>query len=221
MTMTAQQAFEARNANDTMSYQNELLCRGRAGQLAFGLFRAQKRSTVAKSYRRGSHRANSYSGKQEALVYLDAVLAKWGDAMKIGWGWQTDAVQEYHNQVFYVQLKDGRQASFHTNKRASDKVFDGQWDHGGSLTTVLWYCDAVMNRVERREGLGSIDIMPFGKHVGKPLLELQPFYVEWLNNWDGISSWTCMENFLSGSEDGEPVNESGLDAELDAVLARN
>ena len=218
-SITAMQAFDSRDREVTTAYQNALLCRGRAGQLAFGLFRAQKRSTLAKSYR-GKYKRKSYDGKNEALKYLDAVLTKWGDAMGVDWGWKKDPHQDYHNQVLYVHLKDARQASFHGEKAISKRQFRGAWDQrGGSEANILWYCDAVMARIEPRDGLGPDDIMPFGKHVGSELSTLSDFYCSWLLDWDGLPQWSSLIPFLKG--DCEHELDVQLDEELDRILARN
>jgi len=217
----ALEAFETRSRDKTVEFQNDLLCRGRAGQLAFGLFRAQKRSTLAKTYRRHNDRQSSYDGKNEALQYLDAVLSRWGAAMKIEWGWQVDRKTEVHQHVLYVQLTDKRQCSFHSGKCYSEKAFPDQWiPKPPVVDTVLWYCDAVLARVEPGLGLRPDDLMPFGKHVGKPIDSLDPRYYDWLNDWDGLQQWTCLEQVMNGiGFESEDAIE--LDKQLDAVLARS
>lgn len=189
-TMQAIQAFEAKNASQTVAYQNELLNRGDLGQIAFGLFRAQKRSTRAKTYRR-SMRQESYAAKSEALKYLDAGLHQWAEDHGIEWGWRGDPSQTYHNQVLYVQLPGHGQCSFHSERAFSKQRFYGDWDSTRPVVeTVLAYCDAVME-LDPRE-LRDTDLMPFGKYVGQVIGDIDKGYFAWLRDWEGLSSWASM-----------------------------
>lgn len=155
---TVLEAFNASDQEKTTVFQDELMCRGRTeGQLAFGLFRAQKRSSRAKEYRRRSHKQNSYAGKAEALKYVDAVLSSWGDELDVNWGWRVDPRQAFHKHVLYVDFGSGYQCSFHSEVRYSEREFDGKWDSSSSSTrTVLEYCDQVVqqNAVCRWTGIG-------------------------------------------------------------------
>lgn len=193
--MHAVDAFQTKIASETVAYQNELILRGELGQIAFGLFRAQKRSTKAKDYR-GSLRRSSYDGKNEALKYLDSALTLWDAELGINWGWKRDQRQEYHNQVLYVELPDHGQCSFHSATSVSKKEFDGEWDSSKPvLETVLEFCDFVMQSEEPR-AIRDTDLMPFGKHVGSVLGEIDGGYWTWLADWDGLKTWSCLEPFV-------------------------
>lgn len=194
--MKAKIAFDARDRDITLSYQNDLLSRGPSGQLAFGLFRAQKRSSRAKDYRRGNHRRNSYAAKNDSLKYVDAVLSKWGDGMELTWGWQKDNGQDFHGWVLYVDFASFGQCSFHTQSPASDVQFPGEWDRRGtSEETILKFCGHVIESNGTRP-LGVEDLMPFGKHVTKPLGELDDSYLRYLGDWEGLSSWPSVAKFI-------------------------
>lgn len=189
-------AFNTMDMETTTQYQNELYCRGPEGQLAFGLFRAQKRSTKAKGYRKGSHRASSYAAKNDALKYVDAVLTRWGDELVASWGWKMDPYQEKHNQVLYVDFGCGYQCSFHSEVRHSRKEFDSDWNSSSSsINTVTSYCDQIMQQ-NPPESLDGSWLMPFGKYTGKPIGELEGWYVEWLCQWDGLEGWPNLRHFF-------------------------
>ena len=194
-TMHAVDAFKTTKADETVAYQNELILRGELGQIAFGLFRAQKRSTKAKSYR-GAMRRNSYDGKGEALQYLDAALTLWDAEFGINWGWKKDPKQEYHNQVLYVELPGHGQCSFHSSAAAGPKQFGGEWDSSKPvIETVLEFCDFVIQSEDPRP-MRDTDLMPFGKHVGKLLGEIDGGYWNWLADWEGLSNWLALEPFI-------------------------
>ena len=198
--MKAIEAFESRDRSVTMAYQNSLIQRGVCGQLAFGLFRAQKRSTFAKGYRRGGHRKNSYDKKNDALKYVDAILSRNQDALTgIHWGWKEDPRQEYHNWVLYVEFENRTQCSFHAASPISGKRFAGEWDREHrSQNVILSYCDIVY-RSEPERPLTDHDAMPFGSHVGVPLHELSQRSRDWLLSWDGIDAWPPLKEYLSGA----------------------
>ena len=189
-------AFNTSDMEKTTQYQNDLFCRGQEGQLAFGLFRAQKRSAKAKDYRRGHHRQNSYAAKNDALKYVDAVLSRWASDLDVEWGWQVDPQQAKHNQVLYVDFGGGYQCSFHSEVRHSSREFPGRWDTASSsVKTVLEYCDQVMQQ-NQPEYVDGTWLMPFGKFTGTPIGELQDWYVDWLCKWDGLANWPDLREFL-------------------------
>ena len=192
----ALEAFNTSDMETTTQYQNDLYCRGYEGQLAFGLFRAQKRSAKAKDYRKGRHRRNSYDAKNDALKYVDAVLTRWGDSLGVAWGWKLDPRQPKHNQVLYVDFGCGYQCSFHSEKRYSNQEFEASWDSAASsINTVISYCDQVMAQ-NKPEGLDGTWLMPFGKYTGTPIGELEEWYVNWLSKWDGLASWPGLSDFF-------------------------
>lgn len=197
-------AFNTMDMETTTQYQNDLFCRGVEGQLAFGLFRAQKRSTKAKGYRRGQHRHNSYAAKNEALQYVDAVLSRWGHDLELEWGWQTDPQQSMHREVLYVDFRGGYQCSFHSEVRHSSKQFPFQWDNmASSLNTVIEFCDQIILQ-NQPEYVDGDWLMPFGKHTGTPLRELPDWYVDWLSKWDGLPSWHGLDEYMNRVRPASP-----------------
>lgn len=193
-TVSAQEAFDSRDSAVTLRYQNDLILRGKAGQLAFGLFRAQKRSTRAKTYRRGLRR-NAYEGKHEALKYVDSVLTRNPDLVS-GWGWRIDRNQQYHNQVLYVDLIGIGQCSFHDEIAASSQKYAGEWDQSKpSLDSILAYCDFVMATVESKP-LDESDFMPFGKYVGLQFWDLDSKYVKSLAGLDVMDYWPSLRPII-------------------------
>ena len=186
-------AFESSEPSETTAYYDHLLRRGLIGQVAFGLFRASKRSDRAKGYRRRAHRGNAYDAKNEALKYLNAALGAWTE---FSWGWAVDSHQEFHRHVLYVDLPTG-QASFHSATNFGGRLYDGVWDgQGKSVENVLSFCDQVAGLPVC--DLGGALLMPFGSYVGAPLAGLQGHYREWLLGWDGMKSWPLVaETFAS------------------------
>jgi hypothetical protein len=194
--MKASEAFNVRNQSVTCTYQNSLLMRSKIGQIAFGLFRAQKRSTLAKTYRRNL-RHKSYDAKNDALKYLDACLTLWGDDLGFRWGWQRDRQQEYHNQVLYFECDQFGQASFHSDRAISKKTFPGQWDsRKGSQEVILTFCDHVTDTVSDLSPLSDDDVFPFGKHCGLRFCDIPHTYFDWLRNWDGLSEWSSLRDYI-------------------------
>jgi hypothetical protein len=198
MGMAAIEAFNAKDGGVTVGYQNELISRGKAGQLAFGLFRAQKRSTRAKVYR-GKFRGNSYDGKNEALKFVDSLLLLSGsslDSAVSDWGWKRDHRQAMHDQVLYVDLKDFGQCSFHSAQAMSGRHYRGNWDSSkASVDVVLAYCDSVTKNLDVVP-LDETDCFPFGKNVGKMFCDLERDYFQWLLQWDGLSHWSAIRSVV-------------------------
>ena len=192
--MKAQEAFDSRVASVTLGYQNELIMRGEPGQLAFGLFRAQKRSTRAKQYRR-RWKSQTYQGKSDALRFVDAALTAWAELLQVQWGWATDPGQQVHNQILYVEIPNVGQCSYHSERRFSAKEFPGQWDRGCSRETVLRYCDMVMELPTRP--LGDGDLIPFGSTVGEPLSTITDESAPRLLQWQGITAWPALQEYLT------------------------
>lgn len=191
MAMSAKEAFACRDASQTIEFQNELLRRGASGQLAYGLFRAQKRSSRAKDYR---HRLKqqSYAAKEQAMVYTDRVLTDYSRFLGVHWGWQRDEKQAFHDWVLYVQLSHG-QCSFHADRRMSDREFKGEWDQSKTSEQVVTdYCKFVMTLSPMR-GLFPSDAMPFGKHSGESIRSLEDRYIAYMLDWDGIQQWPAVK----------------------------
>ncbi|MEO8270377.1 MAG: hypothetical protein ABI557_11705 [Aureliella sp.] len=194
--MDAKKAFASKDAKQTILFQDRLISRGHAGQVAFGLFRASKRSQRAKSYRRGM-RASAYDAKSNALQHLDSALSRWGQELGIEWGWNIDPSQPVHRFVLYVDLPKHGQASFHAGKAESETVYRKDWSgKRDSAEVVLAYCQEVLDSPEGRRELTGEDLVPFGKHVGKPLEGLDRNYLEWLTHWEGISDWPAFDSWI-------------------------
>lgn len=195
--MNAFEAFNVRDQSITCRFQNDLLSRGKIGQIAFGLFRAQKRSTLAKTYRRGM-RHKSYDAKNEALHYLDTCLTLWADELGYRWGWQHDSQQEFHNQVLYFEDGVFGQASFHAQRASSNKRFEGKWDRRkASADVIIAFCDHVIKTVPESLPLSDDAVFPFGKHNGKQLRDIPVSYFEWLGSWEGLREWSVIRDYIA------------------------
>lgn len=198
---SAEVAFDASDASLTIGYQDALLQRGAIGQVAFGLFRAQKRSAKAKKYRR-SNRRNAYDSKNDAIKYVDAALTLSKDVDYIeGWGWQYDPATIGYENVLYVQTCFG-QCSYHCAQKFSDKVFRWEWDtNSSSRQTVLRLCDAVVGAFEPR-AFSDESLMPFGRDVGKQLKTIvDEQYASKLLAWQGIDAWKTLKSYLETKVD--------------------
>ena len=73
--MTAREVFHQQNGDVTKAYYAELAALGPQGEIAVALFRAQKRSSRAKDYRRGRYRAAAYDVKSWSMRELCRLLA--------------------------------------------------------------------------------------------------------------------------------------------------
>lgn len=197
--MLALDVFSTRDGQVTVEYQNDLLIRGKPGQLAFGLFRAQKRSTLAKSYRKRGHRGRAYDGKSEALRYVDAVATMSGsclDGFLLEWGWGLDPRTTKYDQVLYCDLQAGTsqlgQCSFHSEQAYSRKKYPNKWDSSrASVDVVSDYCDWVMSNCEVVP-LDEDDVFPFGRHVGQRFCDLDSTFFDWILQWDGLQVWSAI-----------------------------
>lgn len=187
--MDAKQAFDQRDAKKTIAFQDHLLSHGRSGQVAFGLFRASKRSNRAKDYRR-SLRSSAYEAKNNALEFLDAALGKWGEQLGITSGWNMDPGQPVYKCVFYVDIPGIGQASFHSMTTQSDRVYRGDWSgKRNSHEIIQRYCQSILDQPELKRPATGDDLCPFGKHGGKELDSLDTGYLQWLAQWEGIKEW--------------------------------
>ncbi|MEZ2347383.1 hypothetical protein [Terriglobus sp. RCC_193] len=144
MMQTAQHIFDQRSGDVTKAYYTALATCGVEGQLAVALFRAQKRSEAAKSYRRGSSRRASYEVKNWSLSEVCRVLSAPG-APAFRWGWKHDPKTAGYEWVLYVDLPSG-QVSFHSADRLTPAPdYPGKYDgHKLSRQRILAYCDAIM-----------------------------------------------------------------------------
>lgn len=77
--MTAFEVFHQQNGDVTKAYYAELSSCGPLGEIAVALFRAQKRSSRAKDYRRGRWRRAAYDVKEWSISEVCRLLAEHGE----------------------------------------------------------------------------------------------------------------------------------------------
>lgn len=190
--MTAREAFDCSDPQMTTAFYDALIRRGLVGQVAFGLFRAQKRSRRAKSYGKRKFRSNAYDAKAEALRYLNSALERHG---LLRWGWGIDERQALHRHVLYVDTPLG-QVSFHSEDNYGGPAYDGQWDGavGASDDRIIRFSQSVHD--DPVAPIGDWLLMPFGKFVGSALASIDAGYFSWLSGWEGLSSWPCVREFV-------------------------
>lgn len=141
--MKARDIFDGNNGDATKAYYLDLNARGPAGELAVALFRAQKRSTAAKRYRRGKFRHAAYDVKNWSLTEICRVLVAHGAALCVTWGWGRDEGTPGYEWVLYVDLPNG-QMSFHSAERFAGPDYPGQWDRQHlSEERIIAFCDWV------------------------------------------------------------------------------
>lgn len=135
------------NGGDTTDLYHDLGRRGAIGVIALNLFRAQKCSDRAKTYRRGSHKRAAYERKQWSMDLLSDALLKHAERFSIDWGWSLDHEQPVHQWVLYVELPQG-QVSFHTEARGIGPEYSRPWDRakGASVSRILAFCADVLSR---------------------------------------------------------------------------
>ncbi len=133
--------YEGSNGAATLALYDELAALGPAGEIARELFRAQKNSARAKTYRGGGYRGMAYDRKQWAMGNAAAILARHAAACGIRWGWGADPAQGRHDQVLYVDLPTG-QVSFHTDARGEGPDYPGAWDGvpAASAGRIVTWC---------------------------------------------------------------------------------
>lgn len=141
--MKAADVFHQNDGEVTKAYYAELAKLGPAGELAVALFRAQKRSTRAKEYRRGKWRRAAYDVKNWSLSEVCRILEAHGAELGIEWGWKRDPHTPGFEWVLYVDLPQG-QVSFHSASRISTRDYPGDWDgsHRSAERTIA-FCDSV------------------------------------------------------------------------------
>jgi len=139
----ALEVFTQNDGDVTKAYYAELAKLGPAGELAVALFRAQKRSSRAKEYRRGKWRRAAYDVKNWSLGEVDRLLTAHAAELGIAWGWKFDPDTPGFEWVLYVDLPTG-QCSFHSSNRLSNKDYSGEWDRRHhSAERIIRFCDAV------------------------------------------------------------------------------
>jgi hypothetical protein len=138
----------------TRSLLRQLESLGLIGRIAAQLFRTQKYSSRAKSYRGGirhasgkrtSYRELAYGGKEKALQGLSDVLSLPGHG--ITWGWKEDPNQKHAKFVLYVDLPNG-QVSFHSPLRLNGPKYPSEWDgERGSERRIIEFCQSLTEQL--------------------------------------------------------------------------
>ncbi len=145
--MKALEVFNQQDGEVTKAFYAELNCSGPAGKLATALFRAQKRSSRAKDYRRGKFRAAAYDVKAWSMSEVCRLLKEHAVQLGIRWGWQPDHETKFAMEsswVLYVDLPQG-QVSFHSPDRMDGPDYSGKWDRtGSSAARIIQFADSVL-----------------------------------------------------------------------------
>lgn len=117
------QTYRASDAGRTIELYVRLSTIGPLGVIAANLFRAQKASERAKTYR-GPSKGEAYRKKEWSLGNVCKSL-QGNDVLP--WGWGLDRGQPVHRHVLYVDLPTG-QVSFHSEFRGEGPDYPGEWD---------------------------------------------------------------------------------------------
>lgn len=129
----------------TKAYYAELAAIGPLGEIAVALFRAQKRSSRAKTYRRSQHRRNSYDVKSWSLSEVCRLIEQYKES-GITYGWKQDHATVFGNEpswVLYVDLPEG-QVSFYSPDRGKGPEYEREWDgQKKSADRIIQFCDSV------------------------------------------------------------------------------
>lgn len=146
--MKAIEVFSQNNGDVTKAYYAELNSRGPFGEIATALFRAQKRSSRAKDYKRGKFRRAAYDVKSWSISEVCRLLTDYRDTVGITFGWKQDPrvlFGEKASWVLYVDLPQG-QVSFHSPDRGNGPDYKGNWcgEHR-SAERIIMFCDSIMN----------------------------------------------------------------------------
>jgi hypothetical protein len=146
--MNAREVYDKQDAGLTRKYYAELNSRGPLGQIAVALFRAQKRSSRAKDYRRGRYRSAAYDVKSWSMSEICRLLAEHGDTLGFRWGWKQDSDVRFGEEaawVLYVDLPERfGQVSFHSPSRGSGPDYPGDWDgQHMSAEHIIRFCNIV------------------------------------------------------------------------------
>lgn len=139
--MLARTIFYQQNGDVTKAYYKTMSEKGYHGLLAVALFRAQKRSTAAKRYKRGRFARDTYDVKNWSLDQACMVLSS--HEFGFPWGGARDVHTPGYPHVLYVDLPTG-QCSFHSPERGKGPDYHGKWRPGaGSESNILEFCDSV------------------------------------------------------------------------------
>lgn len=142
--MNAESVFRQSNGEVTKAYYAEMNKRGLPGQLAVALFRAQKRSTAAKKYKRGRFVRDAYDVKNWSLSEICRILTTMQSFESAPrWGWKRDPKTPGYEWVLYVDLPTG-QCSFHSADRLAGPDYSSEWDGiGMSEERICRYCNLI------------------------------------------------------------------------------
>ena len=142
--MTSLAILRQSNGYVTKSFYADLNACGFEGELACALFRAQKRSEAAKSYRGGKYRRAAYDVKNWSLSEICRILQSGASTCSMAWGWQRDPATPGYEWVLYVDLPTG-QVSFHSAERLTGPEYQATWDRQKiSRERILAFCDYVL-----------------------------------------------------------------------------
>lgn len=144
--MNAAAVFGQNDGEVTKDYYARMNALGPLGELAVSLFRAQKRSAAAKSYRRGKFRRSAYDVKNWSLSEISRVLESHPE-IGFRWGWKQDTKVVFGEEpawVLYVDLLEIGQCSFHSPDRGKGPDYSGEWDgRQESAKNIIAFCDQV------------------------------------------------------------------------------
>lgn len=149
----AMSVFRQSNGDVTKAYYAKMNAKGLNGQLAVALFRAHKRSSAAKKYRKGKWTRAAYDVKNWSLSEVCRILGTMSAfEMSPAWGWKKDEAAKGYEWVLYVDLPTG-QVSFHTAERLNGPDYESEWD-GTRLARerICRFCDLVSG-----EGNGGLE----------------------------------------------------------------
>lgn len=146
--MTAKEVFEQYNGDVTREYYQQLSQVGPIGRIAVALFRAQKRSTAAKRYRKGHFRRAAYDVKEWSMSELCKELTQHAESLTFTWGWKQDHNVPFGGEsswVLYVDIPIFGQVSFHSPSRDIGPDYPGEWDKSHfSAERIIHFCDSVL-----------------------------------------------------------------------------
>ena len=137
------EVFKQNDGEVTKAFYGEMNALGPMGQIAVALFRAQKRSSAAKQYRRGRFKHAAYDVKNWSISELCKLLTEHAGQCGIRWGWKQDPNTPGFEWVLYVDLPTG-QASFHSAVRGTGLEYAGEWDgKHTSADAIIGFCEKV------------------------------------------------------------------------------
>lgn len=145
------QVLNQNNGDVTKAYYAELNERGPAGQVAVALFRAQKRSMAAKTYRHRKFKHAAYDVKSWSMGEVCRLLKLHATTLGIRYGWKEDPDTVFGNEaswVLYVDLPQG-QVSFHSPSRLEGPAYQSDWTgERMSAERIVQFCDSCFVNVE-------------------------------------------------------------------------